>query len=56
MTFIFALFFMLLGFIAGMFATCRGTLELLRDAAKKRDGRFLDKYRVTLINGEDQQE
>jgi hypothetical protein len=53
MTIIFALFFMLLGFIGGVFLACSLTLGMLRDHAKK-GGAFLDKYRITLI-GEDRQ-
>jgi hypothetical protein len=54
MTIIFALFFLLLGFIGGLFVACSFTLDMLRDHAK--EGRtFLDRFRITLI-GEERQE
>ena len=55
MTVIFAGFFLLLGFFIGFFVTCTLSLDLLREHAKKGKT-FLDKYRVTLISDEDQQE
>jgi hypothetical protein len=55
MTVIFALFFLLVGFIAGFLIACNLSFDLIRDHAKKGKT-FLDKYRVTLISDEDQQE
>ena len=54
MTVIFALFFLLLGFIGGIFLACDITLNMLRDSAKRKIP-FIGKYRIT-ITGEDQQE
>jgi len=53
MTFIFALFFLLLGFIGGLFLACSLTVDMLRDSAKK-DVPFIGKYRITLIGEEPQ--
>jgi hypothetical protein len=53
-TFIFALFFLLLGFIGGIFLACDITLKMIRNYAEENSV-FLDKYRITLT-GKDQQE
>jgi len=51
---IFALFFLLLGFVGGILLACSLTIDLLRNSAKK-DIPFIGKYRITIIS-EDQQE
>jgi len=54
MTIIFALFFLLLGFIGGITITCDRTLDMLRDCAKKGVP-FIGKYRIT-VTGEEPQD
>jgi len=54
MIFIFALFFLLLGFIGGLFTACGYTLDMLRDSAKNGTP-FISKYRITLLGEENQE-
>jgi len=55
MTIIFALFFLLLGFIGGLFTACGYTLDMLRESAKTNIP-MLGKYRITKVTGESEQE
>ena len=54
MIFIFALFFLLLGFIGGLFVACGYTVDMLRDCAKNKT-LFISKYRITLLGEENQE-
>ena len=54
MTIIFALFFLLLGFVGGIFLACTLTIDMLRDSAKN-DVPFIGKYRITLIKYDNQE-
>jgi len=55
MTVIFALFFLLLGFIGGILFACGCTLDMLKGSAKSKTP-LLGKYRITLVEGEPEQD
>jgi len=55
MTVIFALFFLLLGFIFGLLFTCHCTFNMLESSAKTQSP-IIGKYQITLVGKQPEQE